>query len=114
MKALALRRRVAMWAVGRDCIAAVDLRRASGGGARAGALGLWYAFASALHRRCGFGRGPPGNGGAGRRICAEKTLEKVEKSSCNSETVSLEYFLATRAWRNRQTRWLQVPVGATP
>ena len=38
---------VAMWAVGRDCIAAVDLRRASGGGARAGA-----APGARLLRRC--------------------------------------------------------------
>ena len=51
-----------------------------------------------------------GKGKAG----AKKTSEKVEKSACNSEEVSLKYFLATRAWRNRQTRWLQVPVGATP
>ena len=55
-------------------------------------------------------RGDVGKG----KVSAKKALEKVEKSACNSERVSLEYFLATRAWRNRQTRWLQVPVGATP
>ena len=48
------------------------------------------------------------------KASAKKTWGKVENFACNSEGVSLKYFLATRAWRNRQTRWLQVPVGATP
>ena len=48
MKALALRRWVAMWAAGRDCIAAVDLRRMPGGES---ALGR-RASGTRLLRRC--------------------------------------------------------------
>ena len=47
------------------------------------------------------------------RVVSKHQVRKNEKSSCPSQCLSL-LFEITRAWRNWQTRMVQVHMGATP
>lgn len=46
-------------------------------------------------------------------VVSKRLVRKKKKSSCSSPCLSL-LFKTTRAWRNWQTRMVQVHMGATP